>query len=329
MVIDGNQFLKRAQVIYKELKSQKYPNTRSLSKLCGCSRNTAQRTLYRLRDEYLVPLDYDESRKGYYLKDPNYPFANFLPPGRDELTALLLARCMVEALDAPDLVNQLKTLWNQFSINNSSVSRELEPLLKYFSYDLTTVGDLVDWGVLKWVTAAAAGESVRLTYRSPWRHTQDKIYEGQILNVRFSDGALYLRFLDSEGHARILNASFIKSSEILKYDVKPPKNSSNPDLVKSENWFETFGVWSGENAEEIEIHIAAPASNYYSTQRWHEDQEDTWDGTTLIRKFPGIVSPELVRRALSLGRHVTKISPPTLKSLVAQELEVTLKNLAQ
>mgnify|MGYP000697293722 CR=1 FL=1 len=236
---------------------------------------------------------------------------------------------MVAALDAPDLVTQLKTLWNQFTINNSTVSRDLEPLLKFFSYDLTSVGDLVDWGVLKWVTAAAAGESVRLTYRSPWRHTQDKIYEGQILNVRFSDGALYLRFLDSEGHTRILNASFVKSSEILKYDVKPPKNSSSPDLVKSENWFETFGVWSGENAEEIEIHIAAPASNYYSTQRWHEDQDDTWDGGSLIRKFPGIVSPELVRRVLSLGRHVIMISPATLQDLVVDESKLTIANLGK
>jgi predicted DNA-binding transcriptional regulator YafY len=323
MVVDGNSFLRRAQRFFLELRAGRRPNATSLAELCGCSRNTAQRTIYRLRDEYLVPLEYDSSEKGYFLADPTYQLPSLLPAGRDELTALLLARDTLAALDAPDLQRDLDSLWTHLAAGNGAVARDLEPLAAVFSADATVVGAVADAGLLKFVGAAAAGEHVRLTYRSPWRHSENRTYAGRILRVHLSDGSLYLKFHEARGREMILNCAFIKSFTTLDHslELQPVKD---PAFKGAENWLEGFGVWAGSTPIEIRVTIAPPASTYYGAQRWHEDQIDTWQSDTLVRAFPGIVSPELVRRVMSLGRYVRSIDPPELRDAVENEARAML-----
>ncbi len=327
MVVDGHTFMQRAQKFFSELQANRYPNSQSLAKLCICSKNTAQRTIYRLRDEYLFPMEYDSSEKGYYLTNRNFSMPHFLPAGKDELAALLLARDLIKNLDAKDINQNLDRIWHQFISNNTQISRELEPLLSFFSSDLTVVGDVADFGVLRYVTAASTGESVRITYKSPWRHKEERIYEGQILKVHFSDGSLYLLFHDGEGHKRILNCSFIRSLSILDATVKPPPLKPGEERIISENWLQGFGIWAGEPLEDIEIKILPPAAEYYASQRWHADQEDEWEGEILVRKLRAITSPEIVRRILSVGKYITSIKPEKLRDETLSHIEAMRANL--
>lgn len=82
----------------------------------------------------------------YYRDSHSAPYLGLgvsLKPGNllSGLNLYDLVGCMVAALDAPDLVERLDGLWNKFALNNSAVSRELEPLLKLFTYDLIAVVD--------------------------------------------------------------------------------------------------------------------------------------------------------------------------------------------
>jgi len=315
-------FINRAHRFFGELQRNSFPNAQSLSDMCGCSRNTSQRTIYRLRDEYLVPFDYDATQKGYFLKDKNYQLPQLLPAGKDELTALLLARDMVKALDARDVQDSLDRLWHQIATNSRNVSLELEPIAKIFSSNLTAIGKLADDGILQYVLAAARGENVAISYTSPWRSTESKHYRGRILHVHFSDGNLYLNFHDAGGREIILNASFVDSFDIIQ-DELALKPVSGPHAPTTENWLEGFGIWSGGETEVVEIRIAAPASKYFAKQLWHEDQFDQWaDNEVLVRRMPAIVSPELVRRILSIGRHVIGVEPAGLREMVKEEVEV-------
>lgn len=327
MVIDGNIFIKRVHKFFTELQYNRFPNAQKLAKLCSCSKNTAQRVIYRLRDEYMVPMGYDPSERGYYLTDPNYSMPKILPPGRDELTALLLARDLVANIGSKDLITSLDNLWHQFITTNTSLSRELEPLIKVFSSDSTVVSEIADRGVIQYVNAASSGESVQITYKSPWRHTEEKIYKGQIERVHYSDGHLYICFNDSDGNQKIFNCSFIKKFEILPYKVEIDRscsektdhlkpNNPNQNRVRSYNWLEGFGIWAGDALEEIEIHILPPAAKYYASQCWHDDQEDTWQDGVLIRKIKAIISPEIERRIMSIGKHIKTVKPDKLKESI-------------
>lgn len=325
MVVDGNSFLRRARAFFLELSAGRYPNASSLAELCGCSRNTAQRTIYRLRDEYLVPLEYESSEKGYYLIDKSYQLPNVLPPGKDELTALLLVRDLAATIDAEDLQLNLDSLWSQFAANNTGITRDLEPLTQVFSCDNTIIGDIADRGLLRYVFAAAAGESVEITYRSPWRENEDKIHRGRIARAHLSDGSLYLLFIRESGREMILNAAFIHDYKVLSESLPIPP--TKPENSGAENWLKGFGIWAGTDLTEIELQILPPASMYYAAQRWHADQTDTWDGEVLIRKIPGIVSPEIVRRVLSLGRFVKSVKPDSLRDLVFADAWALMKAL--
>lgn len=327
MVVDGTTFARRAQRFIKELQANRYPNAVTLAKLCGCSYNTAQRVIYRLRDEYLLPIEYDSSFKGYYLIDPQYEFPSMLPAGKDELTSLLLAKDFIRHIDAQDLHENLEQLWGHFSANNSTLSHELEPLVQVFSSDSTVVADIADAGVLRYVQCAKSGESIRLLYKSPWRHPEPRTYEGRITRVHYSDGSLYLLFHERSGREVVLNTAFIKDFTVLEHNIPLACTPHDGGPKGSENWLEGFGIWAGDDLEQIEVKIAPPASEYYAAQRWHPDQSDTWEGDILVRRFPGIVSPELCRRVLSLGRFVTGLRPQALADMVIEDAWGLLRGL--
>jgi hypothetical protein len=118
----------------------------------------------------------------------------------------------------------------------------------------------------------------------------------------------------------VLNVSFIK--EIQEVNELPASLAGDEKEAPSKPyWLEGFGVWSGSKPETIEISIAAPASRYYAAQVWHVDQEDSWDGDVLVRKFPGIPSPELTRRVLSLGRFVVSVKPETILEQMSGDVD--------
>ena len=214
MFSDGSSFMKRAAILRRELEKQSYPSARDLARLAECSRSTAQRTINRLREEYLLPVSYDSSKKGYCLKDKSFSF-EALPPGKDELTSLLLMRELTQAIGDPEIKEGIAALWCQYQAQNSASVCRLEDLGRYFSSDFTEVAVLADSGAITFLNYAARGEDLRVTYFSPWRHTEAKQYEGRIGKVHFSDGNLYILFFQTNGDERILNTSFIEKLEIL------------------------------------------------------------------------------------------------------------------
>lgn len=326
MVVDGRAFMRRAQRFMSDLRAGGYPNAGSLSKQEGCSYNTAHRVISRLRDEYHLPIEYDAERRGYYLTDKNYTLEDQLPPGRDEFTALILARDIVAGLEAVDVEKQLDALWVRFAAQHERMGRELASLQEVFSSDATVVADLTDWGLLEYVEAARAGEDVELRYKSPWKHQREKTYLGRIERLHYSDGTLYLLFVETSGRDVILNASFVKGFRCIKEGLVWPSGRAGSEN-RAKHWLEGFGVWAGSAPIEIEVRIAPPAAEFYAAQRWHPHQRDVWDGECLVRRFPGIESPELERRLLSLGDHLVAVSPDTLRASLEGKVSRMLSNL--
>ncbi len=317
--MDSSTFLKRSLTFQSELKKNSFPNAFTLAETCGCSRSTAMRTIDRLRYEFGVPIEYDESNRGYYLTNPEYSFA-LLPPGRDELVAMILLSEMAGLVDNSGLRDSISSLWTQLTLGRSDIDHDLEQLRKKFSSETTSIAKLADVDLLGLLSLCHRGQPVEVTYRSPWRHEEDREYVGTFERLHYSDGILYALFDDCRKRRIVLNVSFIR--DIREVPELPPKADAVPSPGPAkEYWLEGYGVWSGAKPETIEIAIGAPASRYYAAQTWHSDQEDTWDGDTLIRRFPGIPSPELARRVLSLGRYVLRIRPDTVLELVREDVE--------
>jgi predicted DNA-binding transcriptional regulator YafY len=317
--MDTSTFLKRALLLQGELQKKNYPNASTLAAMCGCSRSTAMRTIDRLRYEFGVPMDYDESSRGYYLTNREFSFAS-LPPGRDELVALVLLSELATMIDDASLQDALSGLWARITNGRSDVDHDLEHIRNRFSSETTSVAKLADIDLVRLLTLCHRGQLVTIRYRSPWRHDDDKEYGGVFERLHFSDGILYAMFKDQRERQLVLNVSFIKDiKEVAK--LPPLGQGEEKEAPSKPYWLEGFGIWSGSKPETIEITIASPASRYYAAQTWHVDQEDQWDGDTLIRRFPGIASPELTRRVLSLGRFVLSVKPQVILEQMRDDVE--------
>jgi predicted DNA-binding transcriptional regulator YafY len=320
--MDTSTFLKRALLFQNELQRQNYPNAFSFAELCGCSRSTAMRTIDRLRHEFGVPIEYDDQHRGYYLTEPDFSFAS-LPPGRDELVVLILLSDFAGLIDDASLGTAVSGLWARITNGRSDVRYDLEQIRNRFSSETTSVAKLADIDLLRLLNYSHTGQCVKVRYRSPWRLDEDKEHFGRFERFHFSDGILYSLFEDYKGRQMVLNVSFMK--EITEIESLPPRPADAEAKTSSKAyWLEGFGVWAGVKPVPIEISISAPASRYYAAQTWHPDQEDSWDGDTLIRKFPGAPSPELYRRILSLGQYVKDIKPES----ILDELTADVSHLA-
>ncbi len=316
--MESSTFLKRSLVLQGELQKRAYPNAFTLATLCGCSRSTAMRTIDRLRYEFGVPIEYDESNRGYLLTNPDFSFAS-LPPGRDELVALILLSELASMIDDNSLQEALSSLWTRITNGRSDVDHDLEHIRNRFSSETTSIAKLADIDLVRLLTLCHRGQPVVIKYRSPWRHEVDREYGGMFERLHFSDGILYAMFKDQRNRQIVLNVSFIK--EVKEVTELPPFAADDtPEQPSKPYWLEGFGIWSGQKPETIEITIASPASRYYAAQTWHADQEDTWDGDTLIRRFPGIASPELTRRVLSLGRFVVSVRPESILEQMKEDV---------
>jgi hypothetical protein len=276
------------------------------------------RTIDRLRYEFGVPIEYDESRRGYYLTNPGFSFAT-LPPGRDELVALILASELASMVDDSGLHGAIASLWAQVTSGRSDISHDLEHLRNRFSSETTSIAKLADIDLISLLSLCHRGQPVSFRYRSPWRHEDEKPYAGVFERLHFSDGILYAMVRDSRNRALVLNVSFLKDIRDID-EVPVPPEDEKAEVHGKHHWLEGFGVWSGSKPEPIEISIAAPASRYYAAQTWHVEQEDKWDGDILVRSFPGIPSPELIRRVLSLGRFVLSVKPGTVIELMRDDV---------
>jgi len=317
--MDTSTFLKRSLLLQGELQKKAYPNASSLAAMCGCSRSTAMRTIDRLRYEFGVPIDYDESNRGYYLTNPEFSFAS-LPPGRDELVALILLSELAGMIDDASLQDAVSALWARITNGRSDVDHDLQHIRNRFSSETTSIAKLADIDLVRLLSLCHRGQPVVVRYRSPWRHDEDREYGGMFERLHFSDGILYAMFKDSRDRQIVLNVSFIKEMRaVAELPIPPePERAESPSKPYR---LDGLGIWSGSKPETIEITIAAPASRYYAAQTWHVDQEDTWIDENLVRRFPGIASPELTRRVLSLGRFVISVKPETILDQMRDDVQ--------
>lgn len=317
--MESSTFLKRALLLQGELQKKSYPNASTLAAQCGCSRSTAMRTIDRLRYEFGVPIDYDESNRGYYLTNSEFSFAS-LPPGRDELVALILLSELAFMIDDGSLQAAVASLWARTTNGRSDIEHDLEQIRNRFSSETTSIAKLADIDLVRLLTLCHRGQLVVIRYRSPWRHEEDKEYGGMFDRLHYSDGILYALFKESRGRDIVLNVSFIKEIKEVTELPQLPEEKTHQQPSKP-YWLEGFGIWSGSKPETIEITIAAPASRYYAAQTWHSEQEDSWVGDSLVRRFPGIASPELTRRILSLGRFVISVKPELILDQMREDVE--------
>jgi predicted DNA-binding transcriptional regulator YafY len=265
------------------------------------------RTIDRLRYEFGVPIEYDESNRGYYLTNPHFSFAA-LPPDRDELIALSLLREISTIFDESSVHDAISSLWVRLTNGRAYMDGDLERMRARFSVESAAVGRLPAVDLVRVITLCHEGHQVGITYHSPWDSYGKRELWGTFERLHLRDGTLYALFKDTGMSRHVLNLSFVQSLDEGTSSLIQDRQDASQQGVQGV-WPDGIGEWSGSSAEIIEVTLAPPGSRFYASQLWHAEQEDSWNGEHLIRRFPGAISSDLLRRILSLGRYVVGVKP--------------------
>lgn len=311
-------FLRRALIFQAELQKKRFPNATSLAAMSRCSRSTAMRTIDKLRYELGVPLEYDESHRGYYLARKEFSLAA-LPPSKDELVALLILREFGAMIADAAFHGAVSALCLRMVSGRADVEREIEHIRAFFSFDAGFVARLEALDIFWLLKMCRRRQLVRLNYRSPSGDTGVTSYLGVFERIRLSFGSLHALFRTAEGHTVVLNSSFVVDVEEIgevphRYQTSSLTQCSDGEQLSGQ------GRWSGAPEEEVEIVISAPESRVFGVQIWHPEQHDSWDGDTLIRRFPASISRELARTLLSLGRSVVRVTPHEIMDRIRDDV---------
>lgn len=320
-VAETASFLRRAMLFLEDLKKKRYPNASTLARVCRCSRSTAVRTIDRLRYEFGVPIEYEETYRGYYLTHADFTLS-ILPPSREELFALCLVSDLAVLLGDSSICTVIDALWARVALGRSDIERERVRERVVIEGQVLSHRPGID--LLRLLAMCHHDSLMRVQYRSPWMHGDGVEYIGRFERVRVANARAHAIFVCANGTRVVLNSSFIVGVDALKGE-QDDLVAACPELCPDEVWYAGDGAWSGAVTEAIEITIAAPASHYYGAQVWHAAQEDVWDGDILRRRFPSAVSVELAERILGLRRAVVAVRP----EWVLEQLKIDVANLTQ
>jgi biotin operon repressor len=312
-------FLKRAMLFLEDLKKKRYPNASTLARVSGCSRSTAMRTIDRLRYEFGVPIEYEDTHRGYYLTQSDYTLS-ILPPSREELLVLCLVSDLALLIGDTSVQGAMDAFWARVAMGRSDIERDR--FRKRFKIEAQELSRMSGVDLLGLLVMCHQDHLVSVSYRSPWSDAGEIEYVGRFERVRVTHGRTHVLFACSDGTNVVLNASFIDSVKVV-HNQNIEHLLGCPVRYPDGHWYAGDGGWSGATTELIEVSIAAPASRYYGSQIWHIAQEDSWDGETLIRRFPSVISAELAGRILSLGRAVVSVRP----AAVLEQLQRDVENL--
>lgn len=280
------------------------------------------RTIDRLRYEFGVPIEYDESNRGYYLTNPHFSFAA-LPPERDELIALVLLRELSTIIDDSSIHDAISSLWIRLTNGRADMDGDLERMRTRFSVESAAVGRLPAIDVIRIITLCHEGHQVVLTYHSPLDGRGAQAFEGVFERLHLRDGTLYALFKDTAMNRHVLNLSFVQAVDEGASASLRPLEATAPEAGRGV-WPDGIGEWSGRSPEMIEVTLAPPGSRFYASQLWHADQKDSWDGDHLIRRFPATISLHLLCRVLSLGRYIVGVKPAS----IVEQLREDVRRLA-
>lgn len=319
MSSDGALFVRRALSLLERLASEQPTTARWLAEQHEISLPTARRVIERLRLEYAIPLAFDHAEGTWYLEHDDWRFEPAQLADRAELFALAFALRLGEAVADPTLRRALDTLRQRITVLAGLDPSGLERMVAAFSADRTDATLLRDPVVHTVLEAIAQQRLLELDYQRPWQDAEPRHWTVRPLHLRQSDGALYLLATWRPERDIVFNLRFATRVDLGAPTRTPRGAQAEDEAERVARWRASFGVWSGDGVDTVEITLAPPDARYYAAQLWHPDQHDTFVGDCLVRTLPAHLSPELQRRLLSLGDGLVWVEPQPLRDAVRRK----------
>lgn len=313
----SKSILERFLWFQNEIKSGKYPNTKTLAEKFEITRKTAQRNIEFMRDRMNAPLIYVPANRGFTYEDNIYELPGFWL-GEEALVSLILAYRLASAV--PDaaikisLRSFLEQLLTKLSHSDKISIKDLSDKVSVRNIEYSKTSGKIYHAMLE---ALLFVKPVRIEYHSP--HNSETT----------TRDILPLHLLHYMGTWHIIAHCALKNelrdfvlSRIQTITPCADKITSRFSAEQVREYIrKTFGIFHGKETNKVCLCFSKDVSSWIAEQAWHPAQK------TFIKKdgrlcltIPVSDFREIKREILKYGAQVEVISPKSLRNEIKNEI---------
>ena len=315
---EHQRHLLRVFWIDQQLRSNRFPNTRSIAAHFEISDKTAQRTIDFMRDQLRLPLAYSARNRGWYYTEP--PFA--LPAielTEGDLVAILLAEKLSRQYRGTAIGRAVEQAFAKvLTAMTNTVSIDFGALAEAYSFEAAATSELDPDLFRRLGRAAIEHRRIEMTYFTASRGDLTR-RRADPLHLRNYMGEWYLIAWDHLRHeVRDFHASRIRELTVTDERFDWPARFVLEEYLKA-----GFGMIRGGQPVEVEIVFDAYQARWMRERgKFHptEEREELPDGGLKLRMQ--VTALDGVQRfVMQYGAHVQVVKPEALREAIRKEIE--------
>lgn len=299
--------------IHELLSADKYPNCTQLGVEFEVSSKTIQRDMEFMRDQLVLPIEYDQRRHGYYYTNSVAQFP-MLTVSQGELVALLVAQKAVEQYRGTSFEKPLHAAFEKLvSSLGDEASVSLHELSEAVSFRSAGVPQSQIKVFELLADSVMASQMVEFDYLSlrakkPERRRVEPYHLACISNQWYLIGRD-----EARDDMRTFALTRVAEAKNLKISFQKP-----PDFSVAEMLSGSFAAFEAGKTERVRIRFDAFASRLVAERQWHKSQKMRTlpDGGGELSMEVGI-APDLEAWILGWGGQAEVLEPPSLRERIA------------
>jgi proteasome accessory factor B len=300
--------------IHELLMERKFPNCSKLAVELEVSQKTARRDIDFMRDQLLLPIEYDAAQHGYfYTREVTHFPTMFISEG--ELVALLVAQKALEQYRGTPFEKPIASAFAKLaSAMGGETKVSLHELAEAFSFKPASLASA------EMACFTLAADSVM------HRREVTFVYEG------LADGTPKIRRLHPYHLGCVADQWYLIGFDPERGALRTFALARVHNLKQTGNVFEKpadfsvnevlgggFSVFQAREVQEVRILLGPIPARLAAERQWHASQSITPlpDGRAEMSLRVGI-APDLIAWILSWGPQAEVLAPPELRATIAQ-----------
>jgi len=306
--------------IHDLLSAGRYPNCSLLAREFEVSVKTVQRDVDFMRDQLVLPIEYDRHRHGFAYTGPVGQFP-LITVSEGELVALLVAQKAVEQYRGTSFEKPLQTAFQKLvSSLGDEASVSLHELSEAVSFHSAGVprGQIKVFELL--TEAVMSSQLVEFDYLS-LRASKPERRRAAPYHLACINNQWYLIAGDqARGELRTFALTRIDGVKNLKIPFERPADFSVSKMLSG-----SFAAFEADRTEQVRICFDPFAARLVSERQWHKSQKirPIEQGGIELTMRVGI-APDLESWILGWGDHAEVIEPADLRNRIS----ATIRSMA-
>lgn len=304
--------------LHHQLQQKRYPTLLQFQEKFEMSPRQASREIAFMRDFFHAPIEYDQEHRGYYYSDNGFQLPD-LWLSQTDLIALAIGNRLKNVLPQGPLRSRLDDIIRHLA---EPLPVAIDELQRRISTKSIRQAPVNPDSFQTLVSALSLQKCCRITYQTPY---SQEISEREIAPLHlllYQENWHLIAHCFQRRDLRTFVLSRIMSARVTEETV--PQELSSQDLGAFID--RHYGIFLHGEPSEVCIRFVPPLADLARQQIWHPEQRIESEASGALRlSFPVGDFRELSGDILRCGPYAEVLSPDSLRLMIREQLESTLK----